>query len=257
MGLRPWRCPSTRGDLASAQRGLRGQPEDLLHRALRDGADVIVMLHPDGQYDPAILDDMVEVDPPRRGDVVLGSRFLRPAVQGGRHAVVESALPTASSPGTENPRARLGLTRVSPRLSRVQPQVPHTPCPSCATPTISSSTRRSSRSTVVQVQVASPGADQVLRRRLVGELPGLADLRSQDVWTVKPLHPASHGLAHVATRADTARSPISRSARSARRPRPTARRDREDQHSTDHVRQTDGRKDEQGKHGGEWRLAEE
>src|SRR5579863_169365 len=44
--------------------------------ALRDGADVIVMLHPDGQYDPAILEDMVEVI--RRGDadVVLGSRFL-------------------------------------------------------------------------------------------------------------------------------------------------------------------------------------
>ncbi len=44
--------------------------------ALRDGADVIVMLHPDGQYDPAILDDMVEVIRSGRADVVLGSRFL-------------------------------------------------------------------------------------------------------------------------------------------------------------------------------------
>jgi glycosyltransferase involved in cell wall biosynthesis len=44
--------------------------------ALRDGADVIVMLHPDGQYDPAILTDMVEVISSGRADVVLGSRFL-------------------------------------------------------------------------------------------------------------------------------------------------------------------------------------
>ena len=43
--------------------------------ALRDGADVIVMLHPDGQYDPAILDDMVEVIRSGQADVVLGSRF--------------------------------------------------------------------------------------------------------------------------------------------------------------------------------------
>ena len=46
--------------------------------ALRDGADVIVMLHPDGQYDPAILDDMVEVIRSGRADVVLGSRFYTP-----------------------------------------------------------------------------------------------------------------------------------------------------------------------------------
>ena len=43
--------------------------------ALREGAGVVVMLHPDGQYDPAILGDMVEAV--RNGaDVVLGSRFL-------------------------------------------------------------------------------------------------------------------------------------------------------------------------------------
>jgi glycosyltransferase involved in cell wall biosynthesis len=46
--------------------------------ALRDGADVIVMLHPDGQYDPTILSDMVEVIASGRADVVLGSRFLNP-----------------------------------------------------------------------------------------------------------------------------------------------------------------------------------
>jgi hypothetical protein len=29
--------------------------------ALRQGADVVVMLHPDGQYDPGILGDMIQV----------------------------------------------------------------------------------------------------------------------------------------------------------------------------------------------------
>jgi glycosyltransferase involved in cell wall biosynthesis len=44
--------------------------------ALREGAGVVVMLHPDGQYDPAILREMVDAIRSGRGDVVLGSRFL-------------------------------------------------------------------------------------------------------------------------------------------------------------------------------------
>src|SRR6202043_1821116 len=52
--------------------------------ALRDGADVIVMLHPDGQYDPAILNDMVEVIRSGDADVVLGSPLLHTG--GGRGA---------------------------------------------------------------------------------------------------------------------------------------------------------------------------
>jgi len=46
--------------------------------ALREGADTIVMLHPDGQYDPAILDQMVAAIQSGKCDVVLGSRFLTP-----------------------------------------------------------------------------------------------------------------------------------------------------------------------------------
>lgn len=44
--------------------------------ALRAGADVIVMVHPDYQYDPKLLPQVIE--PIRRGeaDVVLGSRLL-------------------------------------------------------------------------------------------------------------------------------------------------------------------------------------
>src|SRR5438105_5454173 len=46
--------------------------------ALREGADVVVMLHPDGQYDPAILGEMVAAIQGGKGDIALGSRFLAP-----------------------------------------------------------------------------------------------------------------------------------------------------------------------------------
>ena len=53
--------------------------------ALRRGADVVIMLHPDGQYDPSIIPNMIEVVHTGKGDFVLGSRFLAPggALQGG------------------------------------------------------------------------------------------------------------------------------------------------------------------------------
>lgn len=44
--------------------------------ALKSEADVIIMLHPDGQYDPGILAEMAAVIRSGRADVVLGSRFL-------------------------------------------------------------------------------------------------------------------------------------------------------------------------------------
>jgi glycosyltransferase involved in cell wall biosynthesis len=52
--------------------------------ALRRGADVVVMLHPDGQYDPSIIPNMAEAVENGAG-LVLGSRFLEPggALRGG------------------------------------------------------------------------------------------------------------------------------------------------------------------------------
>lgn len=44
--------------------------------ALRDGADIVVMLHPDYQYDPTLLPEMVAPIKTGEADVVLGSRFL-------------------------------------------------------------------------------------------------------------------------------------------------------------------------------------
>jgi glycosyltransferase involved in cell wall biosynthesis len=44
--------------------------------ALKDGADIVVMLHPDYQYDPALLPEVVAPIKAGEADIVLGSRFL-------------------------------------------------------------------------------------------------------------------------------------------------------------------------------------
>lgn len=44
--------------------------------ALRLGADVVVMLHPDGQYDPVLIPDLIAAVETGKGDMVLASRFL-------------------------------------------------------------------------------------------------------------------------------------------------------------------------------------
>jgi len=44
--------------------------------ALSDGADIVVMLHPDYQYDPTLLPALVEPIERGQADIVLGSRLL-------------------------------------------------------------------------------------------------------------------------------------------------------------------------------------
>ena len=44
--------------------------------ALRADADIVVMIHPDYQYDPTLLPDLVSPIESSEADVVLGSRFL-------------------------------------------------------------------------------------------------------------------------------------------------------------------------------------
>ncbi|MDE3135805.1 MAG: glycosyltransferase family 2 protein [Acidobacteriota bacterium] len=48
--------------------------------ALRDGADIVVMLHPDYQYDPTLLPELVAPIEAGDADIVLGSRFLMGSV---------------------------------------------------------------------------------------------------------------------------------------------------------------------------------
>jgi glycosyltransferase involved in cell wall biosynthesis len=58
--------------------GYGGNQKTCYLTALQQDADVVVMLHPDGQYEPSLIPRMV--DPIVRGeaDLVLGSRFLTP-----------------------------------------------------------------------------------------------------------------------------------------------------------------------------------
>lgn len=73
--------------------------------ALQRGADIVVMLHPDGQYTPDLIPDMIRPIVDAEADLVLGSRFLpspRSALQGG--------MPWYKWV------ANLGLTRIQNRL---------------------------------------------------------------------------------------------------------------------------------------------
>src|SRR5438552_9225229 len=68
--------------------GYGGNQKTCYMEALRDGADIIVMLHPDGQYDPAIIPEMIKPIQEGRADMVLGSRMMLPggAAKGGMPA---------------------------------------------------------------------------------------------------------------------------------------------------------------------------
>jgi SAM-dependent methyltransferase len=75
-GLDVVRHPRNRGYGASQKTGYA--------RALLDGADVIVMVHADDQYDPALVPEMVQPILDGRADMVIGSRLLRDrAIAGG------------------------------------------------------------------------------------------------------------------------------------------------------------------------------
>lgn len=65
--------------------GYGGNQKTCYMEALRLGADVVVMVHPDNQYDPAFIPDMVRIIEQGRADIVFGSRMLMPggALRGG------------------------------------------------------------------------------------------------------------------------------------------------------------------------------
>ncbi|MBI2265109.1 MAG: glycosyltransferase family 2 protein [Armatimonadetes bacterium] len=65
--------------------GYGGNQKTCYMEALRDLADVVVMLHPDGQYDPQLIPELVRPVLEGEADLTLGSRFLIPgaAKEGG------------------------------------------------------------------------------------------------------------------------------------------------------------------------------
>jgi len=58
--------------------GYGGNQKTCYLEALRRGADVVVMLHPDGQYEPSLIPRMVEPILRGEADMVLGSRLAEP-----------------------------------------------------------------------------------------------------------------------------------------------------------------------------------
>ncbi|MEA2369252.1 MAG: hypothetical protein QOH38_1970 [Thermoleophilaceae bacterium] len=59
-----------------ANRGYGANQKTCYVRSVRDGADVVVMVHADNQYDPALMREMVEPIERGEADVVIGSRLL-------------------------------------------------------------------------------------------------------------------------------------------------------------------------------------
>ena len=59
-------------------RGYGGNQKTCYAEALRLGADVVVMLHPDGQYEPGLIPEMVAPIISGDADLVLGSRLAIP-----------------------------------------------------------------------------------------------------------------------------------------------------------------------------------
>jgi glycosyltransferase involved in cell wall biosynthesis len=60
--------------------GYGGNQKTCYTESLRAGADIVVMLHPDYQYDPTLLPNIVAPIKAGEADVVLGSRFLQGSV---------------------------------------------------------------------------------------------------------------------------------------------------------------------------------
>jgi glycosyltransferase involved in cell wall biosynthesis len=60
----------------NANYGYGANQKTCYREALKAGADIVVMVHPDYQYDPRLLPEMIQPIQEGRADVVLGSRLL-------------------------------------------------------------------------------------------------------------------------------------------------------------------------------------
>ena len=84
--------------------GYGGNQKTCYLEALQQGADVVVMLHPDGQYPPTVIPDLVRPIVAGEADVVLGSRLSEPG------AAREGGMPLHKY------QANRGLTAIENRI---------------------------------------------------------------------------------------------------------------------------------------------
>lgn len=64
-------------------KGYGGNQKTCYNEALKHGADIIVMLHPDSQYDPRLIPNITLPIIEDQADVVFASRMLRDPLKGG------------------------------------------------------------------------------------------------------------------------------------------------------------------------------
>ncbi len=69
----------------SENRGYGGNQKTCYTNALKRGADIVAMVHPDYQYDPSALPDLIRPIEDNEADIVLGSRmfYKKDALKGG------------------------------------------------------------------------------------------------------------------------------------------------------------------------------
>ena len=104
--------------------GYGGNQKTCYLEALQRGADVVVMLHPDGQYEPSLIPSMIEPILAGGADLVLGSRFLI------RGAPRRLACRTGSTPPTDSsPRRRTEFS--APTAPSCTPATAPTPASCC------------------------------------------------------------------------------------------------------------------------------
>jgi len=64
-------------------RGYGGNQKTCYLEALKEGAEIVVMLHPDYQYDSRLVPELIRPIQEGKADLVLGSRFLTGGARGG------------------------------------------------------------------------------------------------------------------------------------------------------------------------------
>ena len=99
-------------------RGYGGNQKTCYLEALRSGADVVVMVHPDNQYDSTLVPQMIQPILDNRADIVLGSRLLSGTALLGGHAGVEIRGESVLDCDREC-RLRTAAVGISHRLSRL------------------------------------------------------------------------------------------------------------------------------------------
>ena len=171
------------------------------------GADIVVMVHPDYQYTPALVTGMASMIATGLYDVVARLAHPREAARSGgmpRYKYVANRV----AHGVQKPHARLQTVRVSHRLPRLRAQGAGRRCRWWRTRTISSSTTRCLAQVIACGFAVGeiPVSDEVLSGGELDQLQAVGGVRSRrgpDEPRVPALAPGIRSTEHLLRLADT------------------------------------------------------